>query len=467
MTTNYTRPEYDAYLPKWTRVRDAVAGEDAVKAKTTDYLPDPDETNVTDPTGCNHRYKQYLRRAVYYNATGRTLSGLVGVAFANWPQIELGTHKGLLQDVDGSGVGIVNQAQWLLSDVLQTGRAGLLADFTRLDEATRKRIRTVADAEAAGVRAVITAYAAESILTWETQGTTLTRVVLKESATEYEGGEVQQIPQLRELVLIGGKYSVNIWQKRSEAGQYLQVDKIDVGLPYIPFAFVGATNNDQWPDQPPLLDLANMNLHHYRNSADYEESAFLMGQPQFIVSGVDEEWRLANPSVTFGSRSALCLPANADAKLAQVAPNTLAKEAMDTKQEQMQQLGARLLGKGEATKTATQSASETKASYSVLSLACDNVSAAYTRALQWLNTWGRTGLATKVGLSIDTQFNDLTLDANAIRETVAAWQAGLVPQSDAWTVLRRLNVIDQAKTDEQLRGEIEAQGPALNLDEAA
>ena len=126
----------------------------------------------------------------------------------------------------------------------------------------------------------------------------------------------------------------------------------------------------------------------------------------------------------------------------------------------MAQIGARLMAPGEAVKTATQSAAETKAAYSVLSLACDNVSQAYTRVLQWLDD-------ARGSFAIDTRFNDLTLDANAIRETVAAWQAGIVPQSDAVALLQRLGVIDQEKTVEQVAGEIEGQGPALNLDEAA
>lgn len=464
MTTDYTHPDYDANLPKWTKVRDAVAGEDAIKAKSETYLPNPDEA-CNDPVAGAARYKGYLRRAVYLNATGRTLAGLVGVAFANWPTVTT-REPILLEDADGSGIGIINQAQGVLADVLQTGRAGLLADWTKGDGLGVSRPVTVAQAEKLGRRPFVMPYRAEDVLTWETRGTTLTRVVLRESAAEYAGGKVTYIPQLRELLLTDKGYIVQLWKRYTENGQFILAERIKIGLQFIPFTFVGATSNDANPDLPPLLDLANLNLAHYRNSADFEESAFLMGQPMLVMSGLTDEWREKMGTVQFGSRAGLVLPEGGDAKLLQAGPNTLAKEAMLDKERMMQMLGARLLAPGEAVKTATQSASETKAAYSVLSLACDNVSAAYTRALQWLETWGRS-VKSAASFAIDTRFNDLTLDANAVRELVAAWQAGIVPQSDAVTLLQRLGVIDQGKTLEQVRGEIEGQGPALNLDEVA
>lgn len=465
MTTDYTHPDYDALAPKWRRIRDAVAGEDAVKAAAEAYLPRPNKFD-TSPEAAD-RYDAYLQRAVYYNAVGRTLSGLVGVAFANWPEV-VTSERVLLDDADGSGVGLIGQSQWMLAEVLQTGRGGLLTDASFIDPSKRPRIKTVADAEAAGLRTFISAYRAEDILTWELSGAVLTRLVLREVHADHAGGKVELRPQLRELVIEEGKVIVKMWRRYSATGQFMLAETRETTAPTIPFAFVGATNNDAHPDQPPLLDLANLNLAHYRNSADYEESAFLLGQPMFAVSGVDEEWvnaRMAS-GMYVGARAMLPLPQGGDAKILQVAPNTLAKEAMDNKERQMQALGARLMAQGEVAKTATQSAAETKAAYSVLSLACDNVSQAYTRALGFVEAWwGRP--AGKASFAIDTRFNDLTLDANAIGQVVAAWQAGLVPQTDAWAVLRRLGVIEQGKTDDQLAGEIEGQGVPLRLDEAA
>ena len=132
------------------------------------------------------------------------------------------------------------------------------------------------------------------------------------------------------LLLADSGYTVRIWRKFSHDphAKYILADEIVVGIPFIPFAFVGAVNNDAQPDTPPMLDLANLNLAHYRNSADFEESAFVMGQPQLVITGVTEDWKTEQGLVTFGARGALVLPIGGDAKLLQVSPNTLAKEAM-------------------------------------------------------------------------------------------------------------------------------------------
>jgi hypothetical protein len=45
---------------------------------------------------------------VYYNATGRTLSGLTGIAFRRWPEIELPPGLGYIKDdADGAGTTLI------------------------------------------------------------------------------------------------------------------------------------------------------------------------------------------------------------------------------------------------------------------------------------------------------------------------------------------------------------------------
>lgn len=462
--TDYKHPDYIAAAPLWRKVRAACAGEDAIKAAGERYLPDPGD-DPADPKA-RRRYERYLERAVYFNATGRTLRGLVGVAFANWPRMVV-PEDYILDDVDGSGISLVNQAQLVLSDVLQTGRGGLLADCSSVDPTKKIRGLTQSEAEAAGWRLRLSYWPAERILTWELQGQKLTRLVLESAHHEYIGGELNVVPELLELVLVNGKCVFNRHRKYTDNGKYILASSITSTHTSIPFHFIGATNNDPHPDTPPLLDLANLNIAHFRNSADHEESVFLMGQPMLAITGVTDEWVDKRGEVHIGSRAALALPQGGDAKFIQPQPNTLAKEAMLDKERMMAQLGARLLAPTAAPVTATQSASETKAVYSQLSLACDNVSEAYRAALGSLAAMLSPTAPKAVDFAIDTRFNDLSLDANAIRETVAAWQAGLLPQSDAWSVLRRLGVVDQGKTDEQLRDEVAASGPTLNFDEAA
>src|SRR5690606_33178983 len=100
----------------------------------------------------------------------------------------------------------IGQAQWMVAEVLQTGRGGVLADYTRSPLAPG-RTRTVAEVERAGVRPLVCGYSAEQILTWETSAGRLTRAVLCEQFADYSNGEVEYLPQLRELLMVGGTYA--------------------------------------------------------------------------------------------------------------------------------------------------------------------------------------------------------------------------------------------------------------------
>lgn len=100
-------------------------------------------------------------------------------------------------------------------------------------------------------------------------------------------------------------------------------------LKEIPFTFVGAQNNDPSIDESPLYDIAMINLGHYWNSAEYEDSVFWCGQAQPWISGLDEQWRdgMEKNAVYVGSRAPMMLSAGGSFGYAQPLLNRLVKEA--------------------------------------------------------------------------------------------------------------------------------------------
>jgi hypothetical protein len=126
------------------------------------------------------------------------------------------------------------------------------------------------------------------------------------------------------------------------------------------------------------------------------------------------------------------------------------------KQEQLASLGARLLDRSGAISTAYQAESDDTNAHSVLSLVCDNVSAAYTKALQWAGEMmGATG---ETSLSIPTDFAVDKLDAQTLTALFAAVQGGQLPASDFWAALREAGYIDAEKSDDEIREELASQG---------
>lgn len=463
MSVSFVRPEVKAKLDAWRLVRDCVAGSEAVKAGGYIIPVNPHDESAENIL----RNKQRTKRAVYFNATGRTLPALLGIAFGKWPEIKLPAGLDyLLEDADGSGVGLVNQAQSAVSEDLQVGRGGLLVDYP-----SGARGLTVAAAEARGLRPTVALYRAEQIINWRTEKIgarhMLTLVVLMEGYEEWSGFEMEVKTQYRVLRLVGGIYTQEVW--RTAEGKLIPTESHTptngAGQTWteIPFSFFGATNNDPMPDQPPLYDLADLNIAHFRNSADHEESLFFAGQAQVWLTGENLTQEhvdmMKSEGVYVGSRSVGIAPGGVT--LIQAEAVSGLSEEMKHKVELMSQLGARLIAPGEAKRTATEAASDDKTSNSVLSIVCDNVSDAYRRALRWVAQFANAG--GEVDFTISTEFSGVQFDPAQLAQVLAAVLAGKLPEGDLWSYMRTIGLIPADKSDEDIQAELEAQGPALGM----
>lgn len=477
-----TRPEYDkANAWRWPMVRDICAGSEAVKARGDAYLPRP---NATDQSAENlARYTSYLARAVFYNATGRTRDGLIGAVYRLDPSLTVPTGMDYIKkDIDGAGNSIYQQSQAVLGDVLETGRAFLLTDYPSVSGSTSRL-----DQQSGGIRATVTSYPAESVINWRTERVgaehLLSLVVLKEHHEEPDGYGMKCVDQYRVLSLgipleeadnpdAALRYHVEVIRQTADNKAWETVEDYwptnSAGQPWdrITGTFVGAQNNDSSIDSAPLYDLAELNLGHYRNSADYEDAAFLCGQPQPWMSGLDEAWRdhMEEQGIYLGSRAPWLLPQNAACGVWQAQPNSMVKEAMDAKEAQMVALGARLIERGSANKTATQADAENAAEHSVLSLVAANVSEAYNVALGFMAQYNGTNGTIEFRLNQD--FVEAALDAQMLTALVSAWQAGALAQPDLFALLRKFGLVKPEKTDQEILDELEAAPAGLNLDNA-
>lgn len=465
----FARGEYTNELPVWRLVADVCDGERSVKAGAEKYLPEPNPKD--ESTDNQDRFKQYIARAVFYNATGRTLQGLIGAVYRRAAEEDIpAVLEYVKEDIDGVGVSVYQQSQRVLSDVLKRGRSALLVDYPNVEKPTSKAAQ-----DAGLVRASVVVLNADQIINWRTEkigGTyRLSLVVIKESIEEItsDGFGSAWVDQYRVLLLQDGRYTVQIWQKPSSdwvmTEAYQPTDGAGKYWDEIPFTFVGSVNNDSEIDPSPLYDLAVLNVAHYRNSADYEDSAFIVGQAQPWLSGLNEEWRdhLEASGLYIGSRNPILLPEGGSFGIAQAQPNTIVKEAMDQKERQMVALGARLVEKGQAVKTATEAQSDSEAEHSVLSLVTSNVSSAYTKALGWMALFMASN--DDVLFKLNQEFTELQLNAQMLTALVGAWQSGKLPSSDLWGQLRKFGVIDPEKDDEAIKEELQTEGAGLGLDD--
>ena len=447
---------------RWAVVRAVVAGDQAMrKAGFLPYL------NAADTSAENQaRNASYVDRAVFYGATGRTLDGLIGIAFRKDPSNALPERlQYLLVDVDGSRNSIYQQSQAVASNVLEVGRHGLIVDFdTRL------------------LHPVIKSYGAESIINWRYDGGQLSMVVLMENIEEPDGYGVTEVVQYRELTLENGVCVCRLWRagKDGKAAPH-QIEDVNGGgmvdelvlrskskaLDFIPFRFVGSRNNDAQIDASPMYALARLNVAHYRNSADYEDSVFFVGQAQPWITGLTDEWRdhlESQKTAYIGSRAPFLLPVGGAFGFAQPGPNTLVKEAMDQKEQQMISLGARLLDQTTRTTTATESENDKEVSTSVLTMCIANVNEAYQAAIGWcaiLQDMPLTSEELQGAYKINQDYSRANIDSQAVAALVSAWQAGVIAKPDLRAYLRAEGILAVERSDEEVDDDLSMEGPPL------
>lgn len=458
--------EYAENYDAWETVEDACAGESEVKEKGIKYLPQP---NPTDKSPENtERYRQYIARAVYYNVSRRTLQSLTGACFSQTPTLVVPPLMGYVNtDIDGQGLSIYQQSQVAVSEVIQKGRVGILVDYPQTEAQA-----TLADMQSGRIRSTVALYEAEDVVNWRTEKVganhVLSLVVLKECAQQVteDGFGTKEVDQYRVLRLNAGVYVIELYQFNDKTqtwdmiSQNVPLNSMGGAWTQIPFTFIGSISNSANCDPAPLYDLATLNLAHYRNSADYEDSVYMTGQPQAWISGLSEQWRdwMQEQGVYIGARAAMLLPENGNFGIAQAAPNTLAKEAMDAKERQMLAIGARLITPGSAVKTATEAQAENETEHSVVSLIAANVSEAYALALGWMGEW--MGVSGQMEYTIHVEAAKFSVDGVMLGALVSANQSGKLPDSDLFRILRKMDVIEPEKSDEQIREELAASGSA-------
>lgn len=483
MTTNvaFRRREYLEQFDRWSMIRDCLIGETAVKKAGIKYLPQP---NAEDKSPANtERYNAYKQRAVFYNVARRTLEGLVGQVFAAEPVIDVPDEVlPMLANASGTGISAVQVAKQSLRDVVGYGRAGLFVDFPRTSAPI-----TRAQLLSGEYHPTLVRFDAFQIINWRTKmidgQQRLSLVVLRDVYDHDNGYEITSCAQLRVLRLDEDNlYVVDVYRTDATTAiddiqhesflsapteTYMPVDYSGQRIKVIPFWFMGSNDNDTYIDQSPLYDLCALNIAHYRNSADYEDSCFMVGQPTPWVSGLTQAWvdKNMNGLMQLGSRGVIPLPQGGAAGLLQVSPNTMPMEAMQHKERQMVALGAKLVESRSVQRTLGEAQMEAATETSVLSSAAYNISSAFTDAVRFATQFFY-GIAntedTWVTLSTDFAISKMSPQERA--ELIKEWQAGAISFSEMRDQLRQSGIatLDDEDAKEEIDEEMANRSLALD-----
>lgn len=458
--------EYQAIQKRWIRMCDVCEGEDAIKQKETVYLPKPNPHDKSQEN--NLRYQEYLDRAVFVEVTKDTLDKYAGQAFSDDPILNVAEDlEYLKQNATGKGTTIYQIAQKCFIDLLRYGRAGVLVDYpdtSAFEDVSREVI------EKHALRPNLVFYDAFSIINWRIKDNQLIMLVLAEEV-ESDGDDdftTKSVKQYRYLGLDDIGFFIEIWQETKNGVEQIGDRRYptlhgDKPLQNIPFVIMGSDSNDFEAQSIPLESLAKVNLAHYRNSADYEDSVFRCGQIQGVLSGVSLE-RLRyfeDKDIKLGSATALMLEPNSTFHYAQANPNSMVYEAMQDKYAFMKQLGAKLVETTNSNKTATQSAQEHSTQNSIASKCIANLNEAFNLALVYVYQYANLPYDESVLFKAKQEFTTPTADPAMMTALMGYVQSGLAPKSVVFNYLRKHNLINAELSDDDLIGMIDADGPEM------
>tara|TARA_R110000772_G_scaffold9980_2_gene32292 strand:+ start:831 stop:2249 length:1419 start_codon:yes stop_codon:yes gene_type:complete len=458
MPVSTQNPDYSKYLPVWTQTRDAVRGSVAVKEKKHSYLPVPDNDSGDERKGTETtRYRQYMKRALFTNFTGRTKNALVGAAFRKEPQIYLPEGLEYLKyDATGDGLSMNQLAKDELSNLMETGRSIFLVDYPQADENL-----SAEEVARLDLRASIIPFTAEQVINWKSDVVNGRKVLSSVVIAEYylealDEFDHSQETQYRVLRLTEEGYSQQIYREDVPYTNEIYPKMADgSNWMEIPLVFVGSKNNDSTIDDAPLSDIAEINMAHFRNSADYEESCFLVGQPSlFLTHSLSyEQFQQYNPQgIKLGSRAGHVLGETGSANLLQADPNNLVMEAMKAKENQMVAIGARIITDRADRETAEAARIRFASENSVLGDVVSNLSEALQKCVMWVGMF--MGVDTNdIQFEINREFYDKNIDPQLIMSMVTLLDREIVSEQDIFDRLKSAGVVDPDRTLDDVREE--------------
>jgi hypothetical protein len=452
----------------WLAIRHAMIGEVEIKKYGQEYLPKPEGMD-------EGQYAAYLDRAVFYNMVYRTVTGLTGAVFRRAPRLLRATPKltELTKRISKDGLSLQIFAKVITQEMLSTGRYGVLADKTGLDDFVAKPY--------------LAGYTAENILDWTTTEIDgrdeFNYILLREFAVDrrlftFVGDQAepnlaygQLFVRYRILRLNYNEfesrweYVQEVYSREdadadlTETPQVFTPQVYGVPMKRIPFRFFNATTNLGDIEKPPILDILTLNLSHYKTYAQLEHGRFYTANPVYYVSGgqEDDEYHIG-PSVVWeigNGEKAGIIEFNGQGLKS-------LENALIAKETQVASLGGRLLGDSN---TAGQSDNQVKLKdrneQSLLLNVTTILNENFTDLLIILAAWMNED-ASKMEFRVN---QDFLLDQAAAREFRAVtmmYQAGMIGIEIIYEYFLKADVIPEYVTLEMFTKMLEDQAQFPN-----
>jgi len=443
----YTHPDYNKMKPVWAKCRDAVEGEEAIKAKGVDYLSKLNGQSSTE-------YASYLDRSQWFGATGRTVESYLGMLFRKSPVMDYKSKGEKVNDelkstldafykvVTYDGKSHLDFLRNTCEELIITNKVGVLVDFPLVDE---ENYLSQYQYDEQNLKPLISTYKAESIINWhwdiiDNQVVPIMFVLQEDIYTDVGAGMFNSTPDkiYRILYLENHKSPERRYKQimiRSENAYNLENDQSQYKvqsviypqmdgkyLNYIPFFVLTEKGLDYRANTSSMInDLVNVNIGHYRNSADWENELHWVGCKTLYLPGWNTK-KYGKPRIG----GAMAGPRDSEPKLIEATSDSGLKDEMKLKEERMSILGAeRISQKGRYIPSAETAKINSTSESSTLSNLSRTVSEMGSKIFTFILSWAQPSQELiNVSVMVNTDFYQDDINGDELLKWIQAYQTG-------------------------------------------
>ena len=278
-------PETEADQTVRALIDALMGGTMAMRAQGRTFLPQ-------DAKEKDAAYDARLNRSTLFPGYKRTVQYLTGQVFSSQVQVD-GDPDGIdLENVTTSGDDLTTFCQEVFRNGVNHGSTLIMTDMPPRDPGTTL---TVAEARAAGVRPYLVNIKITDVIGWKVgAGGKLAQLRFREVAT-VEAGEYAVKQEERIRVLEPGKYAVYRKQDGSDDKWVIAEDadgnpmEGTTSLDFIPVSvFMPGQRRSLLTADPPLEDLAFLNLSHWQSQSDQRNILHVARVPILFGRMLDE-----------------------------------------------------------------------------------------------------------------------------------------------------------------------------------
>ena len=427
-----------AMMPDW--------GVMAAVTRGTNYIRDLSETYLPqEPREDDDAYRTRVDRSVLSPYTSRLIETAAGAILRKPIHVEGDRYwQDLAQDIDGLGSNLTEYALRALVSSLTYGHSAILVDYPAAMGA-----RNLAEERAMGRRPYFVHVDAPQIWGWRKESGT--NRLLQVRIHDYDVrplndfGE-EQIEQMR--VIYPGKYDLYTLGQDvvefSSTGGY--------SLDDIPLVPIYSNRRGLLISQPPLLDIANLNITHYQRQADLIHALHIAAMPTLVLEGWDDTSNTASLGVNYAiamqpGHKAYYVQADATSFDAQMAE-------LESLAAQMSTLGVtKLFGQKFVAESAEAKRIDQAQSNSVLSIISQELESALNQAFGFAAQY--VGMEPPV-IRIDRDFDYYRLIGQDIAVLAQLNDTGKISDGLLLEILRRGEILpDTVDIDEELQSRSE------------